>query len=194
MHEHIVHLSATEDLAQLQMEKSSLQYHRATFSHRTRETDPCSKSKRRVLILLEETSTFPQLLFAWLTTFGILITTRNFIPTGLKESASQFPLCDPTDWRDTSPYNSRLPLHDQSCEYQIVQLVALEVFFWINIIVLLWHTRFGQRNVVWVFAATTASTGLAMFLVNDLASALLLAMPVILSTIASIGYVLDTTR
>ncbi|WDK18086.1 hypothetical protein CGRA01v4_09371 [Colletotrichum graminicola] len=192
MHENTVYLSTSEDLAQLQMEKGTLKYHREACSHQSGRVGRYSRSIRQ-LILLEETSIVRQLLFAWLTTFGVLITTRNFSPTGLEDWASKFPVCDPTDWRSTPPHHWRFSFHDRSCEYQIVQLALLQVLFWIKIIRLLWHTSFGQRHLMWVFIATAAGTYLTMILINDMASAFLLAMPVILSTVASISYVLDAT-
>ncbi|KAK2005910.1 hypothetical protein LZ32DRAFT_118219 [Colletotrichum eremochloae] len=187
MHENIVHLSVSEDPAEIQMENGLLQYHREACIHRSKETGKHTSPKGRLLIL-EKPSTLLKLLFAWLTTFGILITSRNFAPTGLEEWTSQFPLCS------SLPHHSRFSLHNRSCEYQIFQLVLLQILFWINILDLLWRTSFGQKHAIKVFTATTASTGLAMIFINDMASALLLAMPVILSTITTTGYVLDATR
>lgn len=73
----------------------------------------------------------------------------------------------------------------------MVELVGLEVSFWINALALLWHTRFGRRHVAWVFAATTAATVLVVVFVADIASALLLVLPVILSGFSSVGFVVD---
>ncbi|KAF6823557.1 hypothetical protein CPLU01_11350 [Colletotrichum plurivorum] len=220
MYENSSHLSQYEDgkLARRPLEKSSAHRHNERSDRKGKESSRNGeKTGRRRAISWEGTSIFCQLLLAWLMTFGIFVTARNLSPIGLELWANQFPvrtsspstisivmltpavapavqICDPSPWRRPPERPPRFLPHNPSCEAQMAELIGLEVSFWVNAIALLWHTRFGRRHVAWVFAATTVATALVMVFVAGIDSTLLLALPVILSSFSSVGFVVDAAR
>ncbi|KAF0329063.1 hypothetical protein GQ607_003731 [Colletotrichum asianum] len=140
-----------------------------------------------------DASTFPQLVVAWLLTFVIIITVRNSSQSGLEKWEREFPVCDPTDWRDLYK-PSRSFLIATSCEFQIAQLAVLEISLLVNCILLLWKTKFGERHATWIITTSVAGTALTTLYIHDPATALFLAMPMVLSICLALGFLVDTFR
>lgn len=95
MYENLSHLSQHEDgkLGRRSMEKSSSQRHPERSNRNGKGSGRNGeKTGRRRVVSWEATSIFCQLLIAWLMTFGIFITARNFSPIGLELWANQFPV------------------------------------------------------------------------------------------------------